>query len=92
MALSLNLPAGMKLLAGPADGDDDNQWSPPHPQDHIPVDQRPEWLRDEALPFLDLLSRNVLKLPDKVALSWIEEGGNISSQYTYAEVRYWATS
>ncbi|CAI5954472.1 unnamed protein product [Closterium sp. NIES-65] len=77
----------LKLAPGPADvAGHPRKWSPPPPQDGIPLDERPEWLRDEALPFLELFERNVRKFPSKAAVTWVEEKGVIKQSYTYEEV------
>ncbi|CAI7897269.1 unnamed protein product [Closterium sp. NIES-53] len=78
----------LKLAPGPADvPGNPRKWSPPPPQDGIPLDERPEWLRDEALPFLELFERNVRKFPNKAAVTWVEEKGEMKQSYTYEEVR-----
>ncbi|CAI5468140.1 unnamed protein product [Closterium sp. Yama58-4] len=77
----------LKLAPGPADvAGHPRKWSPPPPQDGIPLDERPEWLRDEALPFLELFARNVRKFPSKAAVTWVEEKGVIKQSYTYEEL------
>ncbi|CAI5480059.1 unnamed protein product [Closterium sp. Yama58-4] len=78
----------LKLVPGPADvAGHPRKWSPPPPQDGIPLDERPEWLRDEALPFLELFARNVRKFPSKAAVTWVEEKGAIKQSYTYEELK-----
>ncbi|CAI7826878.1 unnamed protein product [Closterium sp. NIES-54] len=77
----------LKLAPGPADvPGNPRKWSPPPPQDGIPLDERPEWLRDEALPFLELFERNVRKFPNKAAVTWVEEKGEMKQSYTYEEL------
>ncbi|CAI5500408.1 unnamed protein product [Closterium sp. Naga37s-1] len=77
----------LKLAPGPADvAGNPRKWSPPPPQDGIPLDERQEWLRDEALPFLELFERNVRKFPSKAAVTWVEEKGVIKQSYTYEEL------
>ncbi|CAI5535525.1 unnamed protein product [Closterium sp. Naga37s-1] len=77
----------LKLAPGPADvAGNPRKWSPPPPQDGIPLDERPEWLRDEALPFLELFERNARKFPNKAAVTWVEEKGEMKQWYTYEEL------
>ena len=76
-----------QIHPGPTDVPDPQKWSPPPFVCLLPVEERPEWLHDECLPFLTQFDYHVNRCPDKDAVSWIEDNGQVSRSYTYLELQ-----
>lgn len=76
-----------QIHPGPTDVPDPQKWSPPPFVSLLPVEERPEWLHDECLPFLTQFDHHVNRSPDKDAVSWIEDNGQVSRSYTYLELQ-----
>ena len=76
----------VELLPSPADVASARKWQPPPSQDGIAPSLLPEWLRDDALPFLELFDRHVASNPSKLAMAWVNEVGKATQHFTYKQV------